>query len=140
MVDNICVVFRAAVSGEVTVVLWLDPYAVPASDETRSDGLLIFDTSAAGCLFSQGISAYPSAHPDFLSVAGNMTINVAARCPQSTSELVPRRSNRMVIIGPRRPFVFSAPPPSELLGINAEDVDFVSSTSLAFVVTLSLVG
>jgi hypothetical protein len=154
------------VSGEINVVIWLNPFATPTTtgdedEDNTTDGLRIYDVSAAGCLYSQGISAYPSVHPDFLSVGGNLKLNVTSRCPKATSELVPRKANRMVIIGPRRPFAFSIPaaqqassqPPfaievDENGGVAGDSNSnlrksrgsFEETTSIALVITFSLIG
>ena len=57
---------------ELTIVLWLNSNTSPnlEDDDTATDhrdGIYIFDDYSAGKLFTQGVSVYPSVHPDFLS-------------------------------------------------------------------------
>ena len=57
---------------ELTIVLWLNSNTGPnlEDDDTGTDhrdGIYIFDDYSAGKLFTQGVSVYPSVHPDFLS-------------------------------------------------------------------------
>jgi hypothetical protein len=90
---------------EITAVIWLNP--TDQNDEgSDNDGLLIYDEFAAGQLFSQGISVYPSVHSDFLSRSGDLFIDGRVRCVGSSSEVVPRVANRMVVIKSRKPFMF----------------------------------
>lgn len=56
------------------------------------------------------------------------------RCEGATSELVPRQSNRMVVIKERKPFVFVVQHDSSLPTPND---DFKNSHMNAFVVVLS---
>lgn len=115
----------------------------PLSD---SDGIRIFDGVSASRLFSQGVSVYPSVHSDFLSKSGNLDIQINERCDViEHSALVPRLTNRMVIIKSRMPFVFTAPANDEP-GIAAADnvrsydqgeSDFEMNHMVAFVVVVS---
>lgn len=86
------------------MILWLTPEH-PASEQPAvagQDGLRIYDESAAGRLFSQGVSVYPSAHCDFLSRSSSLAIDLAARCNASHSEFVPRAPNRLVVVRSRK--------------------------------------
>jgi hypothetical protein len=134
--------------GELAVVIWLSPQTTFPGDRSplsASDGLRIYDGSAASKLFSQGVSVYPSVHSDFLSKAGNLDIGIDERCNAAEqSALVPRLTNRMVIVKERMPFVFTAPdgkePINDVDAARRYDVgedDFDSNHILAFVVVVS---
>jgi hypothetical protein len=93
---------------ELSVVLWMSPLTVDdnENEDDSSDGILIFDEFAAAKLYSDGVSVYPSVHPDFLSKSGDLNIDIMNRCHGSTYELVPRKTNRLVVVKARKPFVF----------------------------------
>jgi hypothetical protein len=86
---------------ELVLILWLGPQI------QNNDGLLIYDSRTADCLFSQGISKYPSVHPDFLSKGGDLHIDVAKKCGSHQYEFVERKRNRLVVVKSRSPVVFS---------------------------------
>eukprot|EP01034_Spumella_vulgaris_P023136 gene23136-29329_t len=97
---------------ETVVVLWLNPSAAAPETEEQTtsaseDGLRIFDEYAASKLFSQGVSEYPNVHSEFMSKSGDLAVAMPPRNNQTTSELVARRANRLVIIKGKRPFTFS---------------------------------
>lgn len=75
-------------------------------EESPEDGVRIFDAQAADCLFAQGVSFYPSVHPDFLSKGGDLSIDIMERCGNYRSETIPRVANRLVLIKDRMPFYF----------------------------------
>ena len=84
--------------------MWLDQ----DEDEDANDGVRIFDSQAADCLFAQGVSFYPSVHPDFLSKGGDLSVDISERCGNYRSEIIPRVANRLVLIKDRMPFYFVA--------------------------------
>lgn len=130
---------------ELVAILWLNPTygsntAASVALEGQppvEDGLRIFDDFAAGRLYSQGVSIYPSAHSDFFSKSGDLLIDMAARCNMTNSELVPRKTNRLVLLQPKRPFYFTVPSPStKEVKKSAREDEFESKTMLALVVFL----
>lgn len=105
----------------------------------RADGVRIFDEYATGLLFSQGVSVYPSVHPDFLSRSSDLHINMTARCGDDNSVYVPRKANRLVLVQPRKPLALvssgaEALPPA--MRSDAAD-NFKHRVAMAFVVVLS---
>ena len=128
----------------MVAILWLNPATgsssaaavVSEGQPAIEDGLRIFDDFAAGRLYSQGISVYPSAHSDFFSKSGDLLIDMVARCNVTNSELVPRKTNRLVLLQPKRPFYFSVPS-ADLVPSAAPNADeFESRTMIALVVYL----
>ena len=97
---------------EVVAVLWLSG-AKNDHSATEKDGLRVYDPLAADCLFGQGISFYPSVHPEFLSKGGDLAIDLAERCNDYHSEHINRVKNRLVIIRDRMPFFFHQSAPSK---------------------------
>ena len=105
---------------EITAILWLSPdYPADGAEQELSpdsegegeddggggDGLRVYDDFSAGRLFSQGVSVYPSVHPDFLSRSGDLDIDLARRCGGTQNSIfVPRQSNRLVLVQARKPF------------------------------------
>jgi hypothetical protein len=63
-------------------------------------------------------------------------------CKNAISELVPRKPNRMIIIGPNRPFQFSTSSIKDRSNYNNDreeiDSNFESDTMIALVITLAL--
>lgn len=116
---------------EIAIIIWLSP--LEDTEENESDGLLIYDDYSAGRLFSQGISVYPSVHPDFLSRSGSLDINLFERCTGTeNSVFIPRNSNRMVMVQSRKPFTFVTSAKSD-----TDTIGFEDSTMIALVVVLS---
>ena len=72
-----------------------------------SDGIRIHDLQTERCLRAKGLAVNPAVHPEFLTFGDRYQLNVTSLCAQGTSELVPRHSNRMVVIRPHQPFSFS---------------------------------
>lgn len=89
---------------EIVGVLWLTGPALHES--IGEDGLRVYDPLAADCLFGQGISFYPSVHPEFLSKGGDLAIDIVDRCNDYHWEHIHRVENRMVLIRDRMPFYF----------------------------------
>jgi hypothetical protein len=118
---------------ELYAVLWLNPFAVPSDGNVMSDGIEIYEEASSGMLFAQGISIYPSVHPSFLSSGGNLTIDMAARCKGATSEIIPRRNNRLVLINSRVPFSFR----SSSTSLQSKE-KFHRRTSVVLVIQMSL--
>ena len=135
--------------GELAVVIWLGPqteFPIGGNPASDSDGLRIYDHIAASKLFSMGVSVYPSVHSDYLSKSGNLDIQIAQRCNKlERSTLIPRLTNRMVIIKERMPFMFSAPNKTEPLEDSDSNArlfdrgasDFEKDNMIAFVVVVS---
>jgi hypothetical protein len=126
---------------ETVVVLWLSPdrEAVEVEDQrdtAQEDGLRIFDEYAASKLFAQGVSEYPNVHSEFLSKSGDLAIAMPPRSNQTTSELVARKANRLVVIKGKRPFTFSVP-----ARVDRDETDqgdsFARNTMVAVVIVLS---
>jgi len=102
---------------ELIVVTWVNPNAIPADDETETDGLFVFDGLAYEALPDEVAHVNPSVHPDFLTDIGNnfstfdqaVSTEIQSELFKSavTRELIQRHSNRLVLIPPRRPFFFS---------------------------------
>ena len=121
--------------GEVAVVLWLGSGGSSNSSSGSIDGLQIFEVESAIELTSQGVTTFPLVHSDFLSKNRNLSINLDERLPMAAFETVKRMVNRVVIIGPKRPFVFVTPNAEDLA--NTGSNSFEASTMLAFVVILA---
>ncbi len=126
---------------ETVVVLWLSPHKEAVEVEEQSsavqeDGLRIFDEYAASKLFAQGVSEYPNVHSEFLSKSGDLAIAMPPRSNQTTSELVARRANRLVIVKGKRPFTFSVPSVGDRDEWDRND-SFAETTMLAVVIVLS---
>jgi hypothetical protein len=127
---------------EYHAVLWLNPKAHPSlPSHHEKDGLTIFDTSTAECLHSKAIRIHPETHPNFLSFNGNINLNISALCKKGFSELISREDNRIIIIGPRRPFQFSTS-----YAINNRDINnnihegnFEIETMMAVVIKVSYI-
>lgn len=90
--------------------MWLEQ----RQQESAEDGVRIFDAQAADCLFAQGVSFYPSVHPDFLSKGGDLSVDIMERCGNYRSETIPRIANRLVLIKDRMPFYFLSTRPEGL--------------------------
>ena len=138
--------FATVGEGEVVLVLFLNKNSRPIGDEEDgADGLRILDPVSSRCLHSKGITDHPSVHPDLLTFGGRYNFNVTSVCQQGTSELVPRRTNRIVVIGSGRSFSFStvAAQKEKLENENSDDeesnYDFESDTMLAVVITLAII-
>jgi hypothetical protein len=96
--------FYTGSRNEVIAILWVTgPNRIDYKEE---DGVRVYDPLAADCLFGQGISFYPSVHPEFLSKGGDLAIDLSERCNDYHSERIDRIANRMVIIRDRMPFFF----------------------------------
>jgi len=97
-------IFRTAASyanrNEVIAILCLD--SLP------SDNLFLqlLDGQSIECLFRQGVSIYPSVHPEFLSKGGDLDISLTERCDSYQPELIPFHPNRLVVLYSRSPFAF----------------------------------
>ena len=152
-------------SDEVVVIIWLNNQSKQSDDETdinnytnTMDGLWIYDLESSICLEEKGIKINPKFHPDFLSFNERFNFNVSAICTLGTSELVPRKSNRMIIIGGNRSFAFSTKSLTEISPDNSfenfdedqgssevemkqikEGRSFKEDTMLAVVITLASV-
>ena len=109
-----------------------------------SDGIRIHDLQTERCLRARGLAVNPAVHPEFLTFGDRYQLNVTSLCGQGTSELVPRHSNRMVVIRPHQPFSFSTPGPRggsrRSGGVESEEKrggDLKEDTMIALVFTLS---
>lgn len=128
----------------MVAIIWLNPSSgsntaasVAAEGQPAiEDGLRIFDDFAAGRLYSQGVSVYPSAHSDFFSKSGDLAIDMMARCNVTNSELVPRKTNRLVLLQPKKPFYFTVPQGGAQPSRNQREDEFESRTMIALVVVL----
>lgn len=142
--------------GEMAIIIWMTPqsaFPLNQNPESDSDGLRIYDMNAAQQLFAHGVSVYPSVHSDFLSKSGSLDIRIEQRCNAAeNSALVPRLTNRMVIVKERMPFMFTAPSGKDIINsrtkadsdtsARAYDVgnsDFEKNNMIAFVVVVSSV-
>lgn len=112
--------------------MWITPTDdnLPENNDDNEDGLRVCGDYAANKLFSEGISIYPSVHTEYLSKSNDLSIDLFTRCNITTSELIPRKSNRLVVVRAGRPYVFTTPG-------NVIGKPFESSTMTAFVVILS---
>lgn len=88
---------------EVVAILWLD-----SDVDDRQTYLQLIDSQSIECLFRQGVSIYPSVHPDFLSKGGDLDINLTERCDTYPPEMIPYRPNRLVVLYSRSPFSFKS--------------------------------
>jgi len=146
-----------AQEGQIALVLWLGP---PSSSDggglNIQDGITIYEPAAALELHAKGYSINPAIHPDFFSSAAPtstltfsaftspLQIDVGEVCSASDSDLVQRATNRLILIGSNKPFVFVVPTDQDLGAQNLsfekehEASFFEKYTSLAFVAMLSL--
>ena len=113
-------------------------------EDHSNDGIRIHDLQTERCLTAKGLAVNPAVHPEFLTFGDRYQLNVTSLCAQGTSELVPRHSNRMVVIRPRQPFSFSThgyregPGTSGGVGTGEErGGDFEKDTMIALIFTLS---
>ena len=94
---------------EVTLLIWLNPSNPPVESDEVDDGLILYDKFTADRLMSQSATMDPTVHPDFLSMKGSLDINMTAKFPNAAVEIIPRMSNRVVMIAPKRPFSLLSP-------------------------------
>lgn len=113
------------------LILWL-------AGAQKDDGLLIYDSRTADCLFSQGISKYPSVHPDFLSKGGDLHIDVQKKCGSHQYEFVERKQNRLVVIKSRSPVVFSVNATVGRTHEAGDQSEFQNELFFAFVVVINV--
>ena len=97
--------FSTANRNEVVAILWLE------SQSTSDIYLQLLDSRSIECLFRQGVSIYPSVHPDFLSKGGDLDISLTDRCDSYQPELIPFRANRLVVLNSRSPYTFVSTAP-----------------------------
>lgn len=98
------------------------------------DGLQVFGQTAGHNLSQYGIAAVSIIHPDFLSQRGSVAVNLDGACAAWESEVVPRKSNRMIVVGPKQPYVQRTSSPVE---VEKADANFEAMVSVSFVVVLS---
>jgi hypothetical protein len=96
-------------------------------------GVVIFQEDFLHCLLDTGISFNPKSHPDFLSSMGTVNINFNYVCPDYVHEIIPQRSNRMVIVPPGRAFTLIT---SKEENGESKNREFENSTMLALVYVL----
>jgi hypothetical protein len=101
--------FCLGAPGFYHVVVWINSFAIPAISG-RNDGLTVFGSNTLSCLQSKGAS-YDPQQKNMLSIGGSLDVVIGNLCHDTLtdSEFVERQFNRMVLIGPNRPFVFEAP-------------------------------
>jgi hypothetical protein len=146
---------RLGEPGQITAMLWLNSEAIPAKfkepapDATEEeiaatlaenmDGIKIFDRSAIDVLKSQGADKYKQVHDHFYSATGSLSFDMRSQCRFCQSELIPRLSNRMVIVANDMPYTFQTDAASvqEFAKTNASPLGFYQSTALALVITFS---
>lgn len=110
---------------EIAIVVFLN------ERQGANEGLILYDSKTADCLFSHGISKYPSVHPDFLSKNSELMIDVSAKCSNHQSELIMRKRNRMVVVRSKSPFYLHNRNPGEALA------DFKSEVLFSLVIVIS---
>ena len=120
-----------------------DDSSNPASaSDSNQDGLRIFDKNAPNILKAQGIGFYPSIHEEFLSSVGSLSIDMSVRCSNCDSDLIPRSSNRLIILGEMRPFLMATNESSAQAYLEdthrtgLDTLTFEETTALALVVVL----
>lgn len=91
-----------AEEGDLIAALWIGHLDDISNDE--DDGIMIFDSNTMTCLQSQGISKFPSVHPDFLSSSKGLFIDTHKRCKSVESEVIPMKANRLILINSGIPF------------------------------------
>ena len=96
------------------MVLWLNSDSDPVDESTEADdGLKIFSDDIFAMLLSNGVSVKPAIHPDFLS-SSSTGLNLVQGAPYlklaGAAEIIPRKHNRMALLGSKRPFGFVSRP------------------------------
>jgi hypothetical protein len=109
---------------EYHIVVFLNSETPPAGEA----GMRIFTSEFTACLRHHGVSKAPKIHRNFLSAMGSLAVEADEDCDEFYSEIVPRESNRIVVLSPKETFRFESyidtPQPKR---------SFVKSTQLALV-------
>jgi hypothetical protein len=98
--------------GQVAVVVWLSPTSTTTmqnpSDASDTDGLHLFsETTLHSLKVDKGVHIDPSLHRDFLgTLQAQHYFDYAPPDPTARAETIGRVCNRLVLIGPGRPFAF----------------------------------
>ena len=119
----------------IIAVVWLSSAREIGESEKRGKGggLMVYEKFAGEALYHSGTSIYPSVHPDFLSKARSLDIDISQVANKVSSELVQEKSNRMVLIKSNRPITFETS--SRFQHLTPElDKDY----TIAFVVVMRL--
>jgi len=125
---------RSAISAgnqdEYHVVVFLNNPTSPAS--TDESGMRIFSDEYTACLHHHGAALSPRVHPEFLSTLGSLAVELHEDCNMFHSEVVPRETNRVVVISPKETFRFENRH-DDKIDSKADAKTFAKSTQLAIV-------
>lgn len=112
--------------GEYHIVVFLNNH-FPSED--NDSGLRMFTDEYTQCLRDHGVTKSPKIHPEFLSTLGSLGVEIPWDCQDFHSEVVPRETNRIVVLSPKETFRFE-----NRVGADEERSDeFAESTQLALV-------
>ena len=116
---------------EYHIVVFLNsPTSVPTVDD--ENGLRIFSHEYSACLRDHGVAKSPKVHPDFLSTMGSLAVELNEDCDFFYSEVVPRETNRIVVLSPKEAFRF------ENHLVDSADTESISSIANEFVKSVQL--
>ena len=93
--------------GYYHIVVWLNSFAAAASQQEEGDGLNIYGPKTWACLLKKR-AAIDFKQKNLVSLEGSLDVVADNLCPNEVAEMefVPRKYNRMIVIGPNRPFLF----------------------------------
>lgn len=95
---------------EYHIIVFLNDETPSSETESRTDkgGVRIFTNEFTACLHHHGVSKSPNVHRDFLSAMGSLEVGevVEEDCNDFYSEVVPRESNRLIVLSPKETFRF----------------------------------
>ena len=79
-------------------------------DGTTNDGIFVHEQATSGKLKLMGANKHKTVHSSFLSTSdGNLDLSLDVLKNEDTREIIPRSSNRMVLIAPNLPFQVVTP-------------------------------
>jgi hypothetical protein len=93
--------------GYYHIIVWLNSFAAPASQQEEGDGLSVYGPKTWACLLKNR-AIIDFKQKNMVNIGGSHDVDADSLCPTEVAEMefVPRKYNRMVVIGPNRPFVF----------------------------------
>ena len=124
--------FMPGEQDEYHIVVFLNNEAPSAQNYTG--GIRIFTNEFTACLRHRGVSKSPKIHRDFLSAMGSLAVEEAAEdCQEFYSEVVPRETNRIVVLSPKETFRFENDVDAPMTAGQEDERSFVKATQLALV-------
>jgi hypothetical protein len=101
--------FLAVNPDDIHVVVWVNGNATTSDDDDQlnhGSGMLVLSSQYTECLQNNGVNMNIRTHGDFASRMGSLRVNILSMCFTHSFELIPQKSNRLVVVAPGQSFCF----------------------------------